>query len=250
MASAVRFFLGTHETSWLSRARRPLFISRVRLAKRVALPRARAPWALDSGGYTALDQPPHRWVLPPEDYAAEVQRYAEQIGGLMWAAPQDWMCEPWILEKTGLLVADHQERTVQNYLDLSAYRRFIPVLQGYTYEDYARCIELYEQAGVDLRAESVVGLGTVCRRQATDEIESLITQLAAHGLNLHGFGIKKFGLSRYGKHLVSADSMAWSADARRTPIRLDGHPHINCANCFEYAMQWAEAVDQRLSPAR
>ena len=220
----------------------------MRLAKRKALPRAIGPWALDSGGYTAPDQPPHRWILSPEDYAAEVARYASTIGGLTWAAPQDWMCEPWIIEKTGLSVREHQERTVQNYLDLSHYHWFVPVLQGYTYEDYAHCIDLYEQAGVDLRQEPVVGLGTVCRRQATSEIEDLITQLAAHGLSLHGFGIKKLGLARYGQHLVSADSMAWSADARRTPVRLDGHTHKNCANCFEYAMQWADAVEERLSP--
>ncbi len=34
-------------------------------------------------------------------------RYRDEIGCLLWAAPQDWMCEPWITAKTGLTVAEH-----------------------------------------------------------------------------------------------------------------------------------------------
>lgn len=30
---------------------------------------------------------------------------------MRFAAPMDWMCEPWILSKTGLTLAEHQERT-------------------------------------------------------------------------------------------------------------------------------------------
>ena len=40
------------------------------------------------------------------------------MGCLAWVAPQDWMCEPFMLQKTGLTVPDHQERTVRNFLDL------------------------------------------------------------------------------------------------------------------------------------
>jgi hypothetical protein len=40
--------------------------------------------------------------MPADEYAGLVARYAEEIGGMDWAAPQDWMCEPWIIEKTGL----------------------------------------------------------------------------------------------------------------------------------------------------
>ncbi len=34
-------------------------------------------------------------------------RYRDEIGCLLWAAPHDWMCEPWITAKTGLTVAEH-----------------------------------------------------------------------------------------------------------------------------------------------
>lgn len=49
-----QFWLGTHKTGWLERTDVPLFISRRRLVERVTLPRARGPWALDSGGFTEL----------------------------------------------------------------------------------------------------------------------------------------------------------------------------------------------------
>ena len=45
----------------------------------------------------------------------------------------DWMCEPAMLARTGLTVAEHQAGTVANYLELRAAAPelpFIPVLQG------------------------------------------------------------------------------------------------------------------------
>jgi hypothetical protein len=39
--------------------------------------------------------------------------------------------------------------------------------------------------------------------------------------SLHGFGLKETGLARFSHLLASADSMAWSPDARRKP-RLAG----------------------------
>jgi hypothetical protein len=186
--------------------------------------------------------------LTTDEYVQEVRDYQRYIGRLQWAAPMDWMCEPWIIAKTGLSVREHQERTVQSYLDLKDRGPFIPVLQGWTFEDYEQCMGLYASAGIELRDEPVVGLGSVCRRQGTSEIEALITALAEHGLSLHGFGVKKQGLARYGPLLTSSDSLAWSAHARRTPVLLPGHRHKNCANCFEFAMSWAGQIDGIITP--
>lgn len=244
-----RFYLGTHKPEWLERTWVPLFISHRRLRERVRLPRAWAPWALDSGGFTELSL--HgQWETTPAAYVVAVRRYAAEVGNLAWAAPQDWMCEPFMLDKTGLTVADHQERTVANYLELRTLAPelpFVPVLQGWALADYHHCVELYDRAGVDLRAAPVVGLGSVCRRQATGEIEDIAHALAALGLRLHGFGVKTSGLTRYAEHLVSADSMAWSYDARRGARAL-GHEHLHksCANCMVYAREWRERLLRRL----
>jgi hypothetical protein len=237
---AVKFYLGTHETSWLARLDVPLFISHRRLAKRRGLPRACCDWALDSGGFTELVL--HgAWRTSISEYVEAVARYSEQIGRLEWAAPMDWMCEPSMLATTGLSVREHQERTVANYLDLRGQGPFIPVLQGWTVSEYERCIELYRSAGVDLGFESLVGVGSVCRRQRTVEIAQIMRALNDAGIRTHGFGVKKEGVSRYGRLLSSADSMAWSYAARRR-WPLPGCSHQRCTNCPRFALRWRDEV--------
>lgn len=244
----MKFYLGTHHPHWLRLTDVPLFISRRQLARYKALPRALGSWALDSGGFTELSM--HgRWTLPAADYAREVQRYRDEIGGLAWAAPQDWMCEAEMLQRTGLTVAEHQRRSVASVLELrSLGAPVIPVLQGWTVGDYLQCIELYDRAGLDLRAEPVVGVGTVCRRQNTLGAAVLIGTLRREGLRLHGFGFKRTGLSLASDHLASADSLAWSYHARREPPRYECRgTHKNCANCLPFALEWREELLDRLA---
>ncbi|MFJ6729632.1 hypothetical protein ACIQPQ_32515 [Streptomyces sp. NPDC091281] len=235
----MRFFLGTHQPGWLATANVPLFVSYRRLAHRRILPRAAAPWALDSGGFTELSM--HgTWHTPAPVYLAAVRRFRDEIGRMEWAAPMDWMCEPWITGLTGLSVAEHQRRTIDNFLSLrhaAPDLPIVPVLQGWELSDYHRCADDYEKAGVDLAGEPVVGLGSVCRRQATGQAATIVTTLAERGLNLHGFGFKTLGLRSCGHALTSADSLAWSYDARRKPP-MPGHTHKNCANCLDYALNW------------
>lgn len=93
-------------------------------------------------------------------------------------------------------------------------------------------------AGIDLREFERVGLGSVCRRQATMEIFRVVYSLASQGLRLHGFGVKLQGLALCKDYLVSADSMAWSFAARREPPMRGHTGHKNCANCKIYAELW------------
>lgn len=234
----MRFFLGTHRPSWLALTDVDLFVSNRTLAGRKSYPRALGEWALDSGAFSELSM--HGgWLTSPERYIANVRLYSDEVGGLQWAAPQDWMCEPFILAKTGLTIAEHQRRTVLNYLELRERAPdlpFVPVLQGWTLDDYQRCVDLYAKQGVNLQATPLVGLGSVCRRQGTGEIHAIVEHLSRQGLRLHGFGVKVTGLARYAEHLASADSLAWSYHGRRH--RLPGHTHQNCANCLPYALQW------------
>ena len=233
----MKFYLGTHRPYWLWKVEVPLFISRRTLSKVVKRTPAVTTWALDSGGFTELSI--HgKWTINAERYAEEIEDY-RKIGGLKWAAPQDWMCEPWILEKTGLSVLEHQNRTVQNYLELKKLNApVIPVLQGWELEDYEQCAKLYEQNGIKLEECDVVGLGSVCRRQATDEIGQLAKWGHNKGLNLHGFGVKSAGLKKYAHYLTSADSLAWSFTGR-----YHADPQCTkktCANCLHFALTWRE----------
>jgi hypothetical protein len=72
-----------------------------------------------------------------------------------------------------------------------------------------------------------------------------VHSLASLGLRLHGFGVKAGGLGRYADCLVSADSLAWSFEARRA-APLAGCSHANCANCLRYAVAWRERTLARL----
>jgi hypothetical protein len=227
----------------------PLFISHRRLSLRKTLPRAATRWALDSGGFTELAM--HgRWLTTPAEYIEATRRYAAEVGRLEWAAPMDWMCEPAMLARTGLTVADHQHRTVTNFLELrdrAPELPYIPVLQGWTRADYEHCAALYEAAGVDLARHARVGVGSICRRQATKEVEEIMWALADTGLSLHGFGVKTRGLESIAGALASADSMAWSYRARRdTP--LPGCRHQRCSNCIKYAVRWRNRLISNIHP--
>lgn len=239
----MQFYLGTHRANWLSFVGVPLFVSRSVLRNRRSLPRAAAPWALDSGGFTELTL--HGgWRIDAATYASDVRRYASEIGNLNWAAPQDWMCEPHVIAKTGLTVFDHQVLTTVNFLELRTVAPelpFIPVLQGWEPQDYLDHVDLYERHGVDLSAEPTVGVGSVCRRSNEDDIARLLIALCAMGISLHGFGIKNLALRKCHRHIVSSDSMAWSFRARRD-VPLPGCQHTNCANCVDYALLWRQRL--------
>ncbi|WP_214327904.1 deazapurine DNA modification protein DpdA family protein [Nonomuraea sediminis] len=252
----LNFYLGTHRERWLITAPLDvsLFISHRVLARRATLPRAPLGrhYAIDSGAFTELSLYGGEFRTSPEEYVRALARYDDEIGDIAWAAPQDWMCEPFILAKTGLTVAEHQRRTVENFVTLTALWEeqgapgdcpVMPVIQGWQLDDYLRCVELYEQHGVRLAKDyPVVGVGSVCRRQGTAEIGEIFRTLARLDLPLHGFGVKIAGLRQYGRWLTSADSMAWSFQGRRTPTACGSSTHKNEANCQSFALTWLQRV--------
>lgn len=242
------FWLGIHQPHWLAVAGVPTFLSRRRLAARRNLPRAAAPWALDSGAFTEI-RDRGGWTITAAQYAAEVERYSSEIGNMLWAAIQDWMCEPFMLARTGKTILQHQELTMRSYLDLASLSPSIPwtpVIQGYSIDDYLRHVDMYANHGVDLAKLPIVGLGSVCKRQATDEVSGIVRALSALGISLHGFGVKTQGLAKVSGVLRSADSLAWSFKARRLQrpalARCVGGGHKNCANCLPFALHWRSGL--------
>lgn len=216
MPPGPRFYLGVHRPHWLALSDTPLFVSFATLGKVRRLPRARAPWALDSRGFSELSA--HgRWTVSAREYVAAVRRFRSEIGGLQFASIQDWMCEPDILTRTGLTVAEHQRRTVASFLELRELAPelpWLPVLQGWCRGEHARHVEMYAAAGVDLELAPLVGVGTICRRSSVLSISAIVAELAAPGLRLHAFGAKAQALPCIAQNLVSADSTAWSLRAR------------------------------------
>lgn len=241
----MKFYLGTHRPHWLGYTDVPLFVSHRRLVAYKTLPRAMHDWALDSGAFTEITR--HgRWTITPAEYAWHVRRYVQEVGRLQWAAPQDWMCEDFVLRRTGLSVAEHQQRTTDNYLelrDLASDLPFIPVLQGYRPDEYHRHVDAYDRAGVDLTREPLVGIGSVCKRQSTAEMGTILAGLTP--IRLHGFGVKTTGLSLFKDMFCSADSMAWSYDGRMPQGGSCSPPHKYEQNCRAYALSWRRSLLRR-----
>lgn len=245
-----RFYLGTNKLNWLYKLenRHPLFVS-IRTLNRIKNPRtAVIDWCCDSGGFTELTMF-GKWVTTPEQYIEDLHR-ANAMGRLVWASPQDWMCEPHMIDRTGKSIEEHQHLTCQNFIELQELNppcRIIPALQGWNPDNYRQHLLMYESYGVDLRNYETVGLGSFCRRANVSGVRELVIDLYQHGLKMHGFGLKRDGLSLFGDYLQSSDSMAWSLAGRiagRKGINLCGGSHNakGCGDCFTWASMWADDV--------
>ena len=182
-------------------------------------------WIMDSGAFTE--------VARHGGYREGVAAYAEQIarwsscGTLVAAVAQDWMCEPFVLARTGMTTADHQRLTIDRYDALrplvGAY--VMPVIQGYHPTEYAAHVRAY---GDRLAPGAWVGVGSVCKRNANpDAVVAVLVAIMGErpDLRLHGFGVKLTALSdpRVRGLLWSADSMAWSFAARRNGRNANDH---------------------------
>src|SRR5277367_4988652 len=103
-------------------------------------------WIMDSGAFTEIKDH-HKYRHEPEEYAEYIKRW-KTCGNLLAAVSQDYMCEEFMLEKTGLTVLDHQRMTIERYDRLIACETgayIMPVLQGYEPGEYAIHLRAYGQ---------------------------------------------------------------------------------------------------------
>lgn len=236
----MRFFTGLHQPSD-ARHFDAAFISVNRLRSRKA-PLQVGDWIMDSGAFTEISTHGH-YRHGVTEYAAEIRRWATNGSGMLLAAvAQDWMCEPWIVAKTGLSVGEHQRLTIERYdalLDKDTAGVYIlPVLQGFAPADYVQHLRAY---GDRLAPGMWVGVGSVCKRNGDPRAVAAVLhaiKTERPDLRLHGFGLKTTAL---GDPLVrsllhTADSMAWSFHARKNGRN---------ANDWREAVRWASQITSR-----
>jgi hypothetical protein len=212
-----QFFIGTHQPSDAKNLEFP-FISVNRLWGRKS-PFVVRSWIMDSGAFTQILK--HGgYTEGVEVYAAEIKRWSKN-GNLLAAVAQDYMCEAHMLKITGKTIEEHQRLTIERYDALLACDvggvYILPVLQGYSPEDYVRHIDMY---GDRLAHGAWVGVGSVCKRNGDPRaIEAVLWTIKQRrpDLRLHGFGLKAtaFSSALVMQLLHTADSMAWSYAARR-----------------------------------
>lgn len=245
---APQFFIGLHQPSDGKRFD-PACFSWRRLARRKK-PVGCLDAIIDSNAFTELER--HgEYRHGVEEHAEGLYRlHTQGVVNIAIAVAQDYMCEPFMLAKTGLTIDEHQRLTVARYDALVAEldRLFdghcpfpiMPVLQGYAPEDYVRHIAMY---GDRLKPGMWVGVGSVCKRNGDParivEVLSAINA-ARPDLRLHGFGIKLTSLGHPGVRelLFSADSLAWSDAARKQGRN---------ANCWTEAARYRDAVDRAIA---
>lgn len=213
------FYVGLHQPADARHIKGPVMISYNRLRDRKSDIPGIGPWMLDSGAFTEVTT--HGGYRDgPEAYAAAVRRWAA-CGDCRAAVSQDYMCEPFVLARTGLDIATHQRLTIERYDALRALvgtaAYVLPVVQGYLPQHYAAHVAAY---GARLTPGQWVGVGSVCKRNTSPrEIAAVLRAIkdVRPDLRLHGFGVKLSALQSHEVRdlLATADSMAWSLHARR-----------------------------------
>ncbi len=213
----MRFFVGMHQPS-SARYVGPAFISINRLRDRKRAFEV-GDWIMDSGAFTSIAK--HGgYPEAPEVYATQIKRWSTN-GNLLAAVAQDYMCEPHMLERTGLTVQEHQRLTIQRYDALTDCDTggiyVMPVLQGYSAGEYLDHLRMY---GDRLPHGAWVGVGSVCKRNGDPMAIVMVLSAIKHArpdLRLHGFGLKTTALHRSAVRalLHTADSMSWSFAARK-----------------------------------
>lgn len=215
-------------------------------------------FALDSAGFTAMQL----WKTRRKQagiagvYPWSYEQYVElaSLCGASWFAQPDMCCEPEIatdreaidyriratatmLEGTLRVVYAWQERlsrdcdsrTVSNLVRVP-----VPVIQGYSVDEYRRSLNLllsvWERWRPWLAEPTLIGLGSVCRRNLNDprhDLYAVLAGLEGHlppGSKLHLFGVKGQCLEKLSAldWIASVDSMAWDygvrVDARECAI--------------------------------
>lgn len=233
----MRFFTGLHQPSDAQHFD-AAFVSVNRLRNRKSAFSVR-DWIMDSGAFTEVST--HGgYRHDVSEYAAQIRRWKAN-GRLLAAVSQDWMCEPFIVRRTGLSVPEHQRLTIERYdallgEDTGVY--ILPVLQGFAADDYVQHLAMY---GARLASGQWVGVGSVCKRNGDPrQVAAVLLAIkeARPDLRLHGFGLKTTALANplVRSLLHSADSMAWSYNARRNGRN---------GNDWREAQRWVGAIAAR-----
>jgi hypothetical protein len=212
----VRFFVGLHHPHVAGNFDAAFISVNAIRNRKSAFPAQ--DWIMDSGAFTTI-QKHHGYPHPVSEYAAQIRRWKDN-GNLLAAVSQDYMCEKFMLDLTGLTVAEHQRLTIERYDALLAEDTgvyIMPVLQGYSPSEYVSHVRQY---GERLKPGMWVGVGSVCKRNTNIMAIWMVLDAikdARPDLRLHGFGLKKTSLQEpiIRDLLYSADSMAWSFAARR-----------------------------------
>jgi len=216
-------------------------------------------WIMDSGAFSELKR--HgKYKFTPEEYFDTVQWWQPD-----YFVNMDWMCEETQLKKTGKTITEHQQLSLENQIKLyelledswiKPHCGLIGTIQGWDIPEYIDHIDQLREHDMILPR---MGIGSICRRGESDNIEAVCKAIRKElpDTHLHGFGVKNVVLRRPSMYdyLDSVDSLAWCWAGWRVidpPRRLFGEPcHIHeykrcirnaddCSTCGRFMNHWVE----------
>ncbi len=205
-------------------------------------------WVMDSGAFSEININ-GKYTFTPEEYLKYIELHQPRLFFNM-----DYMCEPFVLEKTGLTIRQHQEKTIENQIKITDLLKnynikgeFAGCIQGWNIDDYLHHIDMLKSQGL---ITEKMGVGSVCRRNSKKDIIEILQAVKQELPNtkLHGFGVKTDILKEriIYDYLDSCDSMAWSFAGRRIKNKscaVCEYPNAkNCANCYHYMIKWYDRL--------
>jgi hypothetical protein len=164
---------------------------------------------LDCGGFTVLNH----YV----DYPFSTVNLANLIARLRphFYVPKDYPCEPEISRSLGLMTNKERiEATIKATANMAEWEsqltgKMVPVIQGYSLDEYLYCLELYAKAGL---IRDYMAVGSMCRRIKNEELGRLIPGIYYAAQNLGCLKLHFFGL-KLSPELQHYNEMIWSRDS-------------------------------------
>jgi len=168
---------------------------------------------LDSGGFAFFS----RWGDYPfslEDYLDLVYHVRDEHP-LFRVATLDYPCEPEINRRQLMTNDERIEKTISNAVECVQADKtlpWLPVIQGYTLNEYLDCIERYREVGLK---SDYWAIGSICSRKGSPlQIRQIITgikrQLPTEKLHAFGLGIPYLEDPQVFQSIYSSDSAAWN----------------------------------------
>jgi hypothetical protein len=179
----------------------------------------------DSGGYSFI-KGKGEYQTTNAEYLDYVEKHHPHRFAL-----RDYPCEPDVLEKHGRTVSDHQHMTVEAHSELldqvedrGIKSEPMSVIQGWETPEYLNHIDMLREAGA---LTDVVGVGSVCRRNATADILAVLNAVSdclSGSAKMHAFGVKTDVLrGNYPDRLKSVDTHSYDYRARYHAIDHNYH---------------------------
>lgn len=136
----------------------------------------------------------------------------------------DYPCEPEINRKQHSTNEERIARTVERAIeciDADSSLSWLPVIQGYSIQEYLACIDLYREQGVE---SEFWAIGSICSRKGQPyKVREIICRIkeALGDVRLHAFGLSLLYLQDpqiFGA-LFSSDSAAWNWGAYTMAVK-------------------------------